>query len=47
MAVSVGGGLPNGSRRLLLVSADGVAARRTAVAVCASGELSQGKGSSD
>jgi hypothetical protein len=47
MWVSAGGGLPNGPRRPLSESADGVAARRLDVAMCAPDELSRGKTSSD
>jgi hypothetical protein len=48
-AVSAGGGLPNGSKRPLTESANGVAAtsRWLAVAVCAPDELSRGTCSSD
>jgi hypothetical protein len=46
-AVSAGGGLLNGSRRLLVELADSVAARRLVVAVCTPGEMSQHKSSSD
>jgi hypothetical protein len=46
-AVRAVGGLPNGFRRPLAVSADDDAARRLAVAVCAPDKLSRGKSSFD